>query len=66
MDDPSDPDETAFQRLLGREILLSERRRMLILAGVQALILVMILLTATFAPGFVRSIYHGRVPERAA
>ena len=55
MDDPSDPDDTAFQRLLNCEILLSERRRMLILAGVQALILVLILLTATFAPGFVRS-----------
>jgi adenylate cyclase len=66
MDDPSDPDETAFQRLLNREILLSERRRMLILAGVQALILVMILLTATFAPSFVRSIYHDRLPVRAA
>jgi adenylate cyclase len=66
MDDPSDPDDTAFQRLLNREILLSERRRMLILAGVQALILVLILLTATFAPGFVRSIYHDRLPERAA
>jgi adenylate cyclase len=66
MDDPSDPDETAFQRLLNREILLSERRRMLILAGVQALILVLILLTATFVPSFVRSIYHDRLPERAA
>jgi len=66
MDDPSDPADTAFQRLLNREILLSERRRMLILAGVQALILALILLTATFAPGFVRSIYHDRLPERAA
>ena len=50
MDDPTDPTDTAFQRLLNREILLSERRRMLILAGVQALILVLILLAATFAP----------------
>jgi adenylate cyclase len=66
MDDPSDPDDTAFQRLLDREILLSERRRMLILAALQAFILVLILLTATFAPGFVRSIYHDRLPERAA
>ncbi len=66
MDDPTDPDNSAFQRLLNREILLSERRRMLILAGVQALILVLILLTATFVPSFVRSIYHDRVPERAA
>jgi adenylate cyclase len=66
MDDPTDPDDTTFQRLLNREILLSERRRMFILAGVQALILVLILLTATFVPSFVRSIYHDRVPERAA
>jgi adenylate cyclase len=66
MDHPSDPDDTAFQRLLNREILLSERRRMLILAALQAFILVLILLTATFAPSFVRSIYHSRVPERAA
>ena len=66
MDDPADPDDTTFQRLLNREILLSERRRMLILAGVQALILVLILLTATFVPSFVRSIYHDRLPERAA
>ena len=66
MDDPADPDDTTFQRLLNCEILLSERRRMLILAGVQALILVLILLTATFVPSFVRSIYHDRAPERAA
>ena len=39
---------------------------MLILAALQALILVLILLAATFAPGFVRSIYHDRLPIRAA
>jgi adenylate cyclase len=66
MDGPSDPDDTAFQRLLNREILLSERRRMLILAALQAFILVLILLAATFVPGFVRSIYHDRLPVRAA
>ena len=66
MDGPSDFDDTTFQRLLNREILLSERRRMLILAALQAFILVLILLAATFGPGFVRSIYHDRVPERAA
>jgi adenylate cyclase len=66
MNDPSNPDDTAFQRLLNREILLSERRRMLILAALQAFILVLILLTVTFAPSFVRSIYHDRLPERAA
>ncbi len=66
MDDPSDPADTPFQRLLNREILSSERRRMLILAALQAFILVLILLAATFAPGFVRSIYHDRLPIRAA
>jgi adenylate cyclase len=66
MDDPSDPDDTGFQRLLNREILLSERRRMLILAAMQALILVLIVLAATLVPGFVQSIYHDRLPVRAA
>jgi adenylate cyclase len=66
MDDPTDPADTAFQRLLNREILLSERRRMLILAALQAFILALILLAATFVPGFVRSIYHDRLPVRAA
>ena len=66
MNDPADPADTTFHRLLNREILISERRRMLILAALQALILVLILLAATFAPGFVRSIYHDRLPVRAA
>ena len=66
MADPADPADTTFQRLLNREILVSERRRMLILAAMQALIFVLILLTATFAPSFVRSLYHDRLPERAA
>ena len=66
MDGPPDPDDTTFQRLLNREILLSERRRMLILAALQAFILALILLAATFVPGFVRSIYHDRLPVRAA
>ena len=33
MADPPDPAETTFQRLLNREILVSERRRMLTLAA---------------------------------
>jgi adenylate cyclase len=66
MDDAPDPVETTFQRLLNRQILVSERRRMLILAALQAFILVLILLAAEFAPGFVRSIYHDRLPVRAA
>ena len=39
---------------------------MLILAALQAFILALILLAATFVPGFVRSIYHDRLPVRAA
>ena len=39
---------------------------MLILAALQTLILCMILLTATFAPSFVRSMYRDRLPEHAA
>jgi adenylate cyclase len=66
MGGPPDPADTTFQRLLNREILLSERRRMLILAALQAFILVLILLAATLVPGFVRSIYHDRLPVRAA
>ena len=66
MDDPPDRADTTFQRLLNREILLSERRRMLILAALQAFILVLTLFAATFVPGFVRSIYHDRLPVVAA
>jgi adenylate cyclase len=66
MDGPPGSDDTTFQGLLNREILLSERRRMLILAALQAFILVLILLAATFVPGFVRSIYHDRLPVRGA
>jgi len=66
MDDPADPPETTFQLLLNREILVSERRRMLILAALLAFILALILSAVTFAPGLVRSIYHDRLPTRAA
>jgi hypothetical protein len=51
---------------LNREILVSERRRMLTLARMLAVILALILLMVTFDPGFVRSIYHGRLPVRPA
>jgi hypothetical protein len=65
MDDPIDPADTTFQRLLNREILVSERRRMLILAGLLAFILVLILCAVTFAPGLARSMYQDRLPVRA-
>jgi adenylate cyclase len=66
MDEPPDRPDTRFQRLLNREILVSERRRMLILAALQAFILVLILLAAEFAPSLIRSIYHNRLPVHAA
>jgi len=66
MDQPFDGADDAFQRLLDREILLSERRRVLGLAGLLALILAAILAFMSFAPGLARSIFHGRLPLRIA
>ena len=66
MDEAPDPADTTFRRLLNQEILVSERRRMLSLAMVAAVIVALILTAVTFAPGFVRSIYHDRLPTRAA
>ncbi len=66
MDKRPAPVDATFRQLLDREILVSERRRMLSLAAVAAIILALILLTVAFAPGFVRSIYHERLPVRAA
>jgi adenylate cyclase len=64
MRESPEPADTTFRRLLNRELLFSERRRMLSLAAWLALILALILLAATFAPGLVRSIYHDRLPVR--
>jgi adenylate cyclase len=64
MREPPDPADTTFRRLLSREILVSERRRMLSLAAILTVILALILLAATFAPGLVKSIYHDRLPVR--
>jgi adenylate cyclase len=66
MDDPYDPADTTFRQILNREILVSERRRMLTLARMLAVILAVILLMVTFDPSFVRWIYHGRLPVRPA
>lgn len=66
MDEPTDSAESPLPRQLGREILFSERRRVLGLAGLLAFILAVILLLIGVAPGFVRSIFHGRIPLRAA
>ncbi len=66
MDAMPAPADATFQQLLDRGILVSERRRMLSLAAVAAIIIVLITLSVTFAPFFVRSIYHDRLPVRAA
>ena len=66
MREPSDPADAMFRQLLNREILISERRRMLALARLLGVILALILLVVTFAPGFAKSIYHDRLPVRVA
>src|SRR5579863_2776154 len=53
-----------FAELLNREILRSERRRVLSLAGTITAILVVILLLVALAPDFVASIFHGVIPWR--
>jgi adenylate cyclase len=62
--EPSDPADATFRRLLNREILLSERRRMLSMAALLAVILALILCGAILAPDFVRSVFHGQLPLR--
>ncbi len=64
MQESPDSADTTFRQLLNREILVSERRRMLSLAAMLAVILALILMAATFAPVLVRSIYHDRLPVR--
>jgi adenylate cyclase len=61
---PADPPERDFQRLLSREVLRSERQRVLDLAGVVTVMLALILLLLIVAPGFVGTIFHGRIPLR--
>ncbi|MGH7090253.1 MAG: hypothetical protein ACREFQ_15260, partial [Stellaceae bacterium] len=52
--------------LLNREVLLSERRRMLRLAALLTTILAAILALVSLAPDFVRTIFHGEIPLRSA
>jgi adenylate cyclase len=66
MTEPSSGADSALPRLLAGEILLSERRRVLGLAGLLTFILALVLLMASVAPGLVRSIFHGRIPVRVA
>jgi len=61
MNEASGAADTEFHRLLSREVLRSERRRVLSLAGLLTGILVVILVLLTFAPGFIGSIFHGAI-----
>ena len=60
---PGEAAET-FDELLNREVLRSERRRVLNLAAALAIIPVVILLLLTFAPDIVASAFHGEIPWR--
>ena len=53
-----------FDALLNREVLRSERRRVLNLAAALAIIPVIILLLLIFAPAIVASVFHGEIPWR--
>ncbi|HLW90103.1 MAG TPA: adenylate/guanylate cyclase domain-containing protein [Roseiarcus sp.] len=61
---PSGRAEATFDQLLKREILRSERRRVLSLAGAMSAILALTLLFPVVAPGLVSSVFHGRIPWR--
>ncbi|HEY5209881.1 MAG TPA: adenylate/guanylate cyclase domain-containing protein [Stellaceae bacterium] len=56
------PQDGAFRQLLSGEILRSERRRVLTLAGVMTTIIVIILTLFVVAPGLIRSIFHADIP----
>jgi len=62
----ADPADNALRQLLNREILRSERRRVLGLAAMSAVILAVLLILLTLAPGFVGTIFRGRIPMRVA
>jgi adenylate cyclase len=66
MTEPSPDADGALPQLLAREILLSERRRVLGLAGLLTVILALVLLLASLAPGMVRTMFQGRIPVRIA
>lgn len=56
--------DTDFAALLDREVVRSERRRMLDLAAVFGAILAVALIVRTLVPGFTATIFHGPVPWR--
>ena len=63
---PQTTDQAAgdLARLLSREVLRSERRRMLNLAAVLAVILALLLVMTTAAPDLVARIFHRQQPVR--
>jgi len=61
---PVDPAADDFARLLGREVLRSERRRMLNIAIILAVILALLLMLTAIAPDLVTRIFHRRQPGR--
>jgi adenylate cyclase len=61
---PPSRTENAFDELLNREVLRSERRRVLTLAGAMTVILAIVLCLLVFAHDLVGSIFHGRIPWR--
>ncbi|HEX4113044.1 MAG TPA: adenylate/guanylate cyclase domain-containing protein [Stellaceae bacterium] len=62
MNAPRDLPGIAFRDALSREVVRSERRRVLSLAGMLTAILGAILLLLTFVPGFVAVIFHRPIP----
>ncbi len=64
MPQPADQVAGDFARLLSREVLRSERRRMLNLAVIFAVILALILVLTTVAPDLVARILHRQRPGR--
>jgi adenylate cyclase len=58
------PVDATFDGLLNREILRSERRRVLTLAGMLAVILAIMLFIQVFAPAVIETIFHDRAPTR--
>jgi adenylate cyclase len=66
MDELLDPAAATSLQLLNREILRSERRRVLGVVGLLSFILALLLFFIVFAPGFVAALFHGRIPARMA
>jgi adenylate cyclase len=58
------PASSSFEELLNREILHSERRRVLTLAAALTAILAAILIAIVAAPDFVSTMFRGRIPWR--